>query len=185
VWRLYAENQDVFAAVFAGLRRTGFVIEHETAVDYVHQFLIERAPAALGTFRPDRGNLKGWLFVVFKRFVLGAQRERASHERQLRRFAADAVPAQAEHEQPLDLVAVRNAVAALPADQRRAVRALLRSPAGSVRDVARSLGVSRWRASQVVSEALTTLSSHLGFPSETPPKGVRRILETDEEDREK
>ena len=153
-------------------------------MDYVHQFLVERAPAALRTFRPDRGDLKGWLFVVFKRFVLGAQRERASHERQLRRFAADAIPSQTEHELPLDLIAVRNAVAALPAEQRRAVRTFLRSSAGSVRDVARSLGVSRWRASQLVSEALTTLSARLGFPGK-PPRGVREIIETDEEDREK
>jgi RNA polymerase sigma factor (sigma-70 family) len=183
VWRLYAENQDVFAAVFADLGSEGIGVAREGAVDYVHEFLVERAPAALETFRPERGELKAWLFVVFKRFVLGTLRERATQERLLRKFAADASPSQPEQEQQLDIVAVQAAVAALPAKQQRAVRAFLQAPGGSIRDVARTLGVSRWRASQLVSDALEALSSHLGLPEDAAPKGLRELVSVEDEDR--
>src|SRR5262245_24585185 len=124
IWALYAENQDVFAAAFADLASAGVVIDQEAAADHVHEFLLDRAPSALATFRPERGELKPWLFVVFRRFVLGALREQSRREKLLRGLAASGggdLSVERSRELPSDMDVAREAVKNLPPDQRRAI----------------------------------------------------------------
>jgi RNA polymerase sigma factor (sigma-70 family) len=167
--------------VFASLRSAGLRIDREAAVDFVHEFIIERAPGALATFCPERGELKGWLFVVFRRFVLGTLRERTRQARLIRAVAEHATSHPVEHELAFDVDAARRAIAELPSEQRRAVRVFLETPDGSIRETARRLGVSRWRASQYVSQALEFLAARLGFPNDDLPpsaiSGLRHLIE--------
>lgn len=179
VWTLYRENQQVFMAVFSHLRRGGLAIDEEATQDFIHEFLIERAPSALKTFRPERGELKGWLYVVFKRFVLGSMRDRARRERLLLKFSGEFAVHSADRND-FALEELRTAVSTLTADERRAIDAFLQSPHQSIRDVARALDVSRWRASALMTSAITQLTTKLStseadLPSTAAakPHGIR------------
>jgi RNA polymerase sigma factor (sigma-70 family) len=165
VWNLYLENQEVFRAVIAGLRRGGMNLDDETAHDLAHEFLVERAREAVATFQPERGELKGWLYVVFKRFVQGAFRDRSRRLHLLEKFAVEAAAgansgggSEPYEEQAQQL---RGAIAKLSAEQQRAVRTFLESPNQSVRDVARLMKISRWRASSLMAQALESLTTQL------------------------
>src|SRR5258708_2519234 len=79
VWKLYFENQNTFWGVISSLRRRGISISDEEATDLIHEFLLERAPFALATFRPERGQLESWLFVVFRRFFSRLLPEQAAY----------------------------------------------------------------------------------------------------------
>ncbi len=160
VWKLYRDHRAVFDAVFGDLRRRGTVVTRDEATELLHEFLLEQAPYALRTFDPERGQLDQWLFVVFRRFVLGRLQ---THRRQARLVTAlhdvghEPPGPSSESEQPGDLEAARCAIAELPAPQRHALLALL-EPSGSVREVARRLGTTRWRARRLVVLAVASVA---------------------------
>ena len=140
-------------------------IDDGQAEDLIHEFLVERAPAALATFRPTKGDLQGWLFVVFRRFAVGTLRESSRHERLLAKVA-EASAAEVAHDEgfQLDLAALEAALTELPPEEHRAMLALL-SSGGTARGVARVLGTSRWRAASLISAALDKLTSQLATPA--------------------
>jgi len=152
VWRLYLEEQSVFEGVFADLRAKGTVISRELATDLIHEFLIERAPFALATFQPDRGELRSWLFVVFRRFVLGTYRSSQRSGDILKRWQKDLTATPSDNYPGLeqDLLAVKAVTAGLPEDERRALTTFFGADGASVRAVARALGISRWKATRLI-----------------------------------
>ena len=168
VWTVYRENQEVFAAVLSQLRRGGLAIDEEASQDFIHEFLIERAPSALNTFRPERGELKGWLYVVFKRFILGSVRDRARREQLLLKFSAEFAVHSVDSDHS-ELNALRAAVTTLSTDEQRAVEAFLKSSHQSIRDVARILNVSRWRAGALMNSAIANLTEKLSAAEADSP----------------
>jgi RNA polymerase sigma factor (sigma-70 family) len=173
VWTLYLENHEVFTKALSSLRAAGTVVDEDTAQDLIHAFLVERAPAALATFQPERGELKGWLFVVFKRFVVGGLRERSRQQRLMTKLSnrgGDPTEVSPDETPSLDLEALRAAVNDLPADEREAIFALLASPTGTIRAVARALGASRWRTSALITAAFAKLTQKLVLPATHVPE---------------
>jgi RNA polymerase sigma factor (sigma-70 family) len=186
IWSLYAEQGHVFRAVFTNLRRRGVHLPDDVAADLIHEFLLEKAPKALETFEPTRGALEGWLFVVFRRYVLGALRSQEERRRSLQLHVMkdedELVSSTPSPEMHVDLQRVREAVNALPADQQAALRVYLASEQSSRREVAKSLGISRWAADRLVSEALDTIFTLLGHPSNAPStRTIARALTSQEE----
>jgi RNA polymerase sigma factor (sigma-70 family) len=189
VWRLYFEHAEVFRAAISDVRARGVRIDDATATDLIHEFLLERAPAALETFRPERGTLSTWLFVVFRRYVLGSLNADAHRQRLLRTYERehDGEADVRRHDEDRDHLAARAALSALPSEERRALRVFF-GDAGSVRDVARALGISRWRADKLVAQAIDRIAAALQ-PGATTSQGdpltsrvraaVRRALTRD------
>jgi RNA polymerase sigma factor (sigma-70 family) len=137
-------------------------VDEETANDLVHEFIVSRAPRAIEAFRPERGELEGWLFVVFRRFVIGALRDGARRRQLVAQLGKELVRSTGEEtEFQSDLEALRSSIASLPNEEREAMVALLSSDLASVRDVAATLGISRWRAQQVIQAALFALRNEL------------------------
>lgn len=156
----------MFAKVFASLRQRGFALDDDTQSDLIHEFLMDRAPAALATFNPELGERAGWLFVVFQRFVLGTARTHARRQRLLASLAKDPVDvAPAEDELRLDLDALQQALTALAPEERQVIDQLTASN-GTVRSAARALGWSRWRTTQVLAAALQKLTGQLNAPAQ-------------------
>lgn len=167
VWTLFLENRSVFTKVFASLRQRGFVLDEDTQSDLTHEFLMERAPAALATFNPALGERAGWLFVVFRRFVVGAARTRARRQRLLASLAEEETDvAPAEDELRLDLGALQHALAELSAEERQVIEHVTAAN-GTVRSAARALGWSRWRTTHVLAAALQKLTGQLAAPAKT------------------
>src|SRR5262249_4745026 len=154
VWQLYNDNADLFGGVFSHLRKQGVYIEPERQVDLLHEFLLERAPSALRTFRPHIAPLRPWLFVVFRRFVHASLRAEARRREQLERHEPALSLPQEESESPADVQAARQALDKLSREQRRALMLFLASGKGSIREVARTLNISRFRADQLVTNAV-------------------------------
>jgi RNA polymerase sigma factor (sigma-70 family) len=163
VWKLYLENREVFAAVISRLRGSGVAIDEETAQDSIHEFIVDRARDAVRTFRPELGELKGWLYVVFRRFVVGKFQTQVRRNRLLSQFASEVAVDTADngHSASRDLASLGHAILQLSHEHRSAVNAFLHAPDPSVRAVARSLGISRWKASTLLNSALSQLSAQL------------------------
>jgi DNA-directed RNA polymerase specialized sigma24 family protein len=178
VWRLYLEQQRVFESVFANLRAKGAVISKEMATDLIHEFLMERAPYALATFRSERGDLEPWLFVVFRRFVLGTYRSNQRSVNILSRWREDLLNFTNENYQGLeqDLLTVEAATADLPTDEKRAMTIFLSDEGGSVRAVARSLGLSRWMATRLIFQALARVVQALNVDIGVEPSDLKMLI---------
>lgn len=157
----------MFAKVFASLRQAGFIVDEDAQSDLTHEFLMERAPAALATFNPALGERAGWLFVVFRRFVIGAARTRARRQRLLASLVEEGTDvASGEDELRLDLGALQRALADLSAEERQVVEQVTAAN-GTVRSAARALGWSRWRTTQALTAALQKLTGQLAAPANT------------------
>jgi RNA polymerase sigma factor (sigma-70 family) len=141
VWKLYFENQTTSWGVISSLRKRGISISDEEATDLIHEFLLERAPFALSTFRPERGQLESWLFVVFRRFAAGSYRNRQRMQMVLEtwRHELPLADANEENEAEQDAQAVKSALKGLPKDERKALQLFLEQDNGSIRGVARAL----------------------------------------------
>jgi RNA polymerase sigma factor (sigma-70 family) len=152
VWKLYFENQNTFWGVISSLRRRGISISDEEATDLIHEFLLERAPFALATFHPQRGQLESWLFVVFRRFAAGSYRNGQRMRMVLEAWRDDLPLAKVpeENEARQDVEVVKCALKALPKAERKALRLFLEQDNGSMRAVARALRLSRWNATRLV-----------------------------------
>ena len=137
------------------LRASGASISKEMATDLIHEFLMERAPYALATFQSDRGDLEPWLFVVFRRFVLGTYRSNQRSTDILLRWRQDLVKSDGEGYEGLkqDLAVVEAATASLPNKEKRALLLFFSDQGGSIRAVARSLGLSRWSTTHLILQA--------------------------------
>ena len=140
------------------------ILSNEEGEDLIHEFLLDRAGAALKSFDPQRGSIEGWLFVVFRRFVLGRYRE----QERARRVVSNASVLQSDVAlgdpgTRLDLQKTRTALGRLPTQQRRALQVFFGESGGSIRSVARTLSLSRWRAQRLVSEAMERVAAELGI----------------------
>jgi RNA polymerase sigma factor (sigma-70 family) len=171
VWKMYLDHPAVFQAVFSDLRAKGLRIPKEMTTDLIHEFLLERAPFALATFRPERGVLESWLFVVFHRFVVGTFRSRKrgqsildKWQHEIHRLAADD-----ERGAPHDLEAIEKALASLPPEEKQSLLLFLGAGGGSIREVARRLGLSRWKTERLIIQAFAkialTLQVDIGLDS--------------------
>ncbi len=190
VWALYAHHAKAFHGAFRSLARRGQLLRPDEEMELLHEFLLEHARPALATFRPERGELDSWLFVVFRRFVTGALVSRAAFRRKeaLGDHGHESLAPETDRELPADLQAARTAIDALPEDERSAMRAMLQ-PGGSVRSVARKLAISRWRAQQLLDRGLEKINARLApFPVETATPAIidnlRRRLAANNEERE-
>jgi hypothetical protein len=189
VWRLYLEQQRVFEGVFADLRSKGTVISKEMATDLTHEFLMERAPYALATFQSERGDLEPWLFVVFRRFVLGTYRSNQRSVSILSRWHQDLVSSGNQGYAGLeqDLRTIEAATADLPSDEKHALTAFLSDEGGSVRAVARSLSLSRWSATRLVLQGVARVIRALNVDIGVAPSDLEIVVsgQTDEKSIEK
>ena len=181
VWALYRENAATFQSAFASLSARGFFCPREMRTELIHRFLLERARPALETFRPERGDVGAWLFVVFKRFVSGEWKRQGTSERKL--VAKDPLELQAPSaeasEMPSDLATTRAAISELPLNERQVLEVIL-LPRGSLRKAARDLGISRWQTRQLLDNALKRLGTQLGLSTErdrVDVDNIRRALE--------
>ena len=160
---MYRDHQAVFQAVFSDLRAKGFNISKAVATDLTHEFLLERAPFALATFKPERGLLESWLFVVFHRFVAGTFRSRKRGQAILDKWQHEIQGAAVveERDAPHDLQAIEKALATLPSDEQEPLLLFLGEGGGSIREVARRLGLSRWKAERQILQAFAHIARQL------------------------
>ncbi len=181
VWRLYLENVDVFRAAVVSLRRTGVFLPEDLVSDFVHEFLVTRAPDALATFRPARGELRPWLFVVFRRYVLGTYRSQRRVRAALEALQEemDVIEVTSGPDEAADLSRVADAIEHLPRERQQVLYAFFGAKASSIRATARELGLSRWKASRVLLEAVSDVAAQLGidleaeeFMRQVPDSGV-------------
>ncbi len=180
VWSLFLKHRAAFDAVFLALRRRGFFFSDDIQNEFIHAFLVERARAALATYRHDRGPVDAWLFVVFRHFVLGSLRARRRME-SLPKFEIpellDDSPEDFEsNASPSDLERVRTAIEALPDKQRQALEAFLSPEGGTVRSVARSTNTTRWRARALLFDAVSAVAKELGDATGTSTKRLRATV---------
>jgi RNA polymerase sigma factor (sigma-70 family) len=163
LWRLYVDHSETFRGAIRDLRSSGLRLSDEDGRDYVHEFLLERAPKALRTFDPAKGNLGSWLFVVFRRFVLERLRAASRRSDLVKRMAVETATPEAVSS-GADVLNVRAAMRRLPLDQRRAVRAYFREgERESWRRVAVELRVSRGEARRLVTAGLEELTRLVGL----------------------
>lgn len=167
VWKLYLDNQRVFWGVFSTLRRRGVAISDEEATDLIHEFLLERAPQAIATYNPDRGEIESWLFVVFRRFVMGTYRSNRRMESLLKMWGSEfhdfaTAGVEKDYEIDQDLNAVKSALRDLTAQEKRAVTLFFENRRNSVRSVARELGLSRWKTARTIAQAGAKVALALG-----------------------
>jgi len=178
VWKLYFENQSTFWGVISSFRRRGISIADEEATDLIHEFLVERAPFALATFHPERGQLESWLFVVFRRFAAGSYRN-GQRMRMLLETWRDDLPitgANEANEAEQDIEAVKSALQALPKDERKALRLFLEQDNASMRAVARGLRLSRWKATRLIVSAVAKVAAALEVDIGLEPADLSLLL---------
>ena len=163
LWRLYLDHGEAFRGAIGDLRAGGLRLSDDDATDFLHDFLLNRAPRALRSFDGTKGNLRSWLFVVFRRFVLEQRRKALRRGDLVRRLASQAT----EVDQPpfaADVQTVHAAMGRLPVIERRALRAYFKDgERESWRRVAAELGVSRTEARRLVSKALDRLARSVGI----------------------
>ena len=178
VWKLYFENQTTFWGVISSLRRRGISISDEEATDLIHEFLLERAPFALATFRPERGQLESWLFVGFRRFAAGSYRNRQRMQMVLQTWRDDLPLAGAneENEARQDVQVVKSALKALPKDERKALQLFLEQDNGSIRAVARALRLSRWKTTRLVLRSVARVAAALDVYIGLDPADLSLLL---------
>jgi len=179
VWQLYSENQPVFRSVFASVRAQGLHISDDDSLDLVHHFLVERAPFALATFNPEKGNIPSWLFVVFRRFVLGIYRSETQRRNlldQLKRESQSKVTGPAP-ERELDLAAVQDAMSHVSEQEQQALRIFF-DEGGSLRSVASHLGLSRWAANRLVVSAFAKIALRMEVDIGIDPRDLELLAET-------
>jgi RNA polymerase sigma factor (sigma-70 family) len=178
VWRLYFENQSTFWGVISSLRRRGISVSDEEATDLIHEFLMERAPFALATFHPERGQLESWLFVVFRRFAIGSYRNKQRMQTILEAWRDDISldGVNEENEFTQDVQVVQAALKALPKEERKALRLFLEQDDGSMRAVARALRLSRWKATRLVVRSVARVAAALEVDIGLEPIDLHLLL---------
>lgn len=163
VWTLYVENADVFRGVFVSLARRGMRLPDDVHTDLVHHFLLERSRPALGRYDPRIGPIGPWLAVVFRRFVLEQLRAEERHRRLLERVAADGPRDRAPSEGAA--AHARSVLQRLPPDHRNVLGVYL-AEGRSIRRVAATMGISRYRARGLVTKAIEALTRTTGWADE-------------------
>jgi DNA-directed RNA polymerase specialized sigma24 family protein len=161
-WAVYAEHQDVFAAVLTHTGPWGV----NDGLDLVHDFLVDRLPQALVSYDARIGPLPPWLYRVFANYARKRRLERAAVQKRWQSLAGvgePAAPASDEGEAAADDRCVGDALGQLAPEERDTLHAYFgRAPeAGNVRAVARRFRWSRHRARQVLLQALGALAARL------------------------
>jgi RNA polymerase sigma factor (sigma-70 family) len=175
---VYLENQGVFQGVFARLRQLGFTIQKADEDELLHEFLTQRLPRALETFRPERGELKTWLSVVFRRFVIGRYRQRQRHEELLGKFAGSMAHVEIDPARHVDVARVRAHVEHLPEEEQQALSVYF-GEKPSLRAVARALKIPRWRADDLVWTAVARVVLAMDANVGVPEQALRRCVDPD------
>ena len=175
VWALYAQHADVFRRVLAKLRVSDARFGDGAASELVHEFLTERAPGALSTFDPSKGEMGAWLFIVFERFVLERYRRQRRRDDLLDALTVRTPSPSEEIERTIDLHVVSQMIASLSSLHEKAIQAFFSKRTPSVRAVATTLGVTRRRAAELIAEAAAVVAVELGAPVDMSLDELRRL----------
>lgn len=157
---LYVAHRDLFEHVLRRIAPVGV----EDGLDLVHEFLLDRLPLALRSYKPAVGDIEPWLYTVFLNY---AKRWRMESARLRTRwvdlehldFVATCPEPDVEPDASL-LPTVRAEVEALPSDARTAVLDYFGngSAAGSVRAVAKKNGWTKHSTRAAILEGLARLA---------------------------
>jgi RNA polymerase sigma-70 factor (ECF subfamily) len=130
--------------------------------DDLVQTAVERALAHAGQLRAD-APLAGWMFGILRHAWIDEQRARGRRGRVLAAGVAAEEVADAAHGAPLDSIAVQDAVARLPEEQRLAV-ALVLVEGLSYKEAAHIMAVPIGTLTSRLARARDALQAMLGEP---------------------
>jgi RNA polymerase sigma factor (sigma-70 family) len=174
VWALYKDFPGVFHRALVELS-----VQQDQHADMIHEFLLERAPDALRSFDPSRGEIAPWLYVVFRRFALGRLQNDRRRVEVLEELARE--PSVADSiDDPLDTERMSNAWRKLPGLEQRALRAYLEH---GVQGATRAMGVSPWHVKRIVILALAKLLLDLRLYTGVDPADLALLAHGSGDDR--
>lgn len=163
----YRQYRGLLFSALGKLAAQGFSVPPDDAADLVHDFFAEAWGGIAERYDPERATLGTYVYAAFVRFarprIVRLQRFRGSlvEPREIERLA------EAESDAPepgdvLDLQRLNKAIIALPLPSRELLEYWLKAPSGSEREVARSLGLSRYQARLRLIDALGQVSVAMG-----------------------
>ena len=169
-WELYLDHRDVFFRVISDLRHRGAIVGDDLRHDLILDFIVSRAPNALKTFEPSEGTLPGWLYVVFRRYVLEKLRQRTGRARVLASLATDRSlrPDTLSPKESIELKRIGELIDSMSKDAQSAIQSYFEAN-GSIRAVARALGVSRDRAKIILLDSVSLIVQEIMPESMEPP----------------
>ena len=175
----YRTHRGLLFSALGRLAREGYVAPPAESIDLIHDFFVEAWDGLASRYDPGRAKIPTYLYAAFVRFarprIARVQRQRATlvdpHE------LADSLvedDGSSDLGRAVDLARMRDVLAALPQGSRLALDAWLNAERTSERDVARSLGLTRYRARQLLIEVLGRVMTTLG-PLSSWPEPDRRV----------
>lgn len=175
----YRTHRGLLFSALGRLAREGYVAPPAESIDLIHDFFVEAWEGLASRYDPTRAKIPTYLYAAFVRFA----RPRIARVQRMRATLVDPhelAEALAEDEgsadlgRAVDLARMRDALAALPPASRMALDTWLNVDRTSERDVARSLGLTRYRSRQLLIEVLGRVMTELG-PLSNWPEPDRRV----------
>lgn len=162
----YARFTPLFFAALARLARQGFIASPSDSMDLIHDFFIDGWKTLEKNFDPSKGSLESYAYVAFIRFTRPRiVRLRRWNDSLVGDDRLDVLEATEQTEiDDLDRQRIQRAVAALPSFERELLIQLASSDYLSQRDLANSLGLSRYRVREMLIDALGHLAVSFDRP---------------------
>jgi RNA polymerase sigma factor (sigma-70 family) len=153
--------------VLGALARRGYVAQPADANDIIHDFFVDEWPLVEKHYDPSRGPFERYLFAAFYRF--GRRRIARAHSQQRRMVEMSSAlslssadtPAEELVEAGARAAEMREALARLPDTQRVVLQNYLSDASGNEREMARQLGITRYRLRETMADAMGRLATEL------------------------
>ncbi|MGH2396452.1 MAG: sigma-70 family RNA polymerase sigma factor [bacterium] len=155
----------------ARLARQGFPVLPPDALDLIHDFFAEAWSGITTSYDPDKGRLESYVYAAFFQFA----RPRIARLWRLQRNMLDPLVLtqvmdreSVDTQAPVEIVALRAALDRLPAPQRELLDDYTQGGMTSERAIARRHKLSRYKAKELLIDALAQLIVSLDRPPQIP-----------------
>lgn len=165
--RSFESYRRQFWPVIGALARRGFAVRPDEAQDLIQDFYVDEWERLDHRYDPDRGPFERYLFAAFYQFARRRIARDYSHKKRMLELStignvSDEAPSLDEElDTETRAERMRKSLARLPSAQRKALAAYLAHGAANERDVAREMGITRYRLRESLTDALGRLASEL------------------------
>lgn len=162
----YGKYRGLCFRALAHLAAQGFVAPPSNVLDLIHDFIAEEWFKLVRLYDPSRGSLEALVFTAFVRHArkaiirLNRQREIEMSESAFESLDVLHTAADGEADTLPDRTLMHTEMEALPEPARKILRAYLAGD--SIRTIAGTLTMSRYRATQYLGEAVTRIALRSG-----------------------
>src|SRR3984957_8432087 len=165
--RTFENHQRHLWPVIAALARRGFAVPPDEARDLIQDFYVDEWQRFSQNYDPERGSFERYLFGAFFQFARRriardySQKKRMTELSSIVNLSDGAPPVEEVLDENTRANQMREALAKLESHHREALESFLQDSSANERNVARQMGITRYRLRETLTDAVGRLATQL------------------------